>query len=346
MAEPPTWTLREMTSADFAPFRELYRAVWGYNRPESFDRWRYLENPLGACPVVLGVDDGRLVGAYTLWPVEIAIGSEQVLGAQSMDTMTHPDYQGQGMFTRLAQACFDLAAERGFEVLYGFPNPASYPGFVRRLGWDHIGDIWHWVRPLRPSAHPRIPKGLGGIADLLSACLPAGSAKGFEIAVGPCDPVEIESEISAWDGRLGGCRVARSAAWFDWRYAPAAENDYEWVTARREGRLLAAGAWGRQSEAWADVRDNRAHLVELIGSDTAARRAVLATILGRARAAGAILIETLTNVPEIESVLRRAGFYRHRRAPYIVKALGRRSFSEDIHAISAWRIAGGDVDTF
>ena len=44
-----------------------------------------------------------------------------------MDTMTHPDYQGQGVFTKLAKACYDITAIDGYRVLYGFPNPYSYP---------------------------------------------------------------------------------------------------------------------------------------------------------------------------------------------------------------------------
>ncbi len=96
------------------------------------------------------MDGDRAAGFYTAWPVRLRLGKETVLGAQSMDTMTHPDYRGRGLFIKLAQACYDLAASKGYEVFYGFPNQNSYSGFIRRLNWDHTGDITHWLRPIRP----------------------------------------------------------------------------------------------------------------------------------------------------------------------------------------------------
>ena len=113
----PKWTVREASAADLDAIRELYLAVWGYNRPRQYDQWRYLTPPDGICPVTLAVDGARLAGAYTVWPVKIRIGNESVLGAQSMDTMTHPEYGRQGVFSVLAEACYEAAAARGFEVL-------------------------------------------------------------------------------------------------------------------------------------------------------------------------------------------------------------------------------------
>ena len=139
----------EMREDDLDRIRTLYAAIRGSCRPEAFDRWRYFGSPEGTCPAVVALDGETVAGFYTLWPARVRLGQEVVLAGQSMDTMTHPDYQGRGIFIRLAKACYDLAASRGYELLYGFPNPASYPGFVRRLDWNHTGDIPHWIRFIR-----------------------------------------------------------------------------------------------------------------------------------------------------------------------------------------------------
>ena len=345
MTKPP-WTIREMGAQDLDLVRRLYADVWTYNRPRTFDHWRLFTNPHGICPTAVAVDGDRLAGLYTVWPVRLRLGNEVVLGGQSMDTMTHPDYQGQGLFTKLALVCYEMAAARGYEALYGFPNPLSYPGFVRRLNWDHTGGVRHWIRPIRPSRHAKVPGALGPLADMAAALLPRGGAAGVEIAVGRPETAALEDLLATWCAEKDICRVERTAAWFDWRYAPQAENDYEWITARRGGTPVAAAAWGMQNDAWGDVADGRAHLVELLGSDRRALRAVLAAVIGRAAKQRALALETLCNVEALIPVLKRAGFFPHRQAPFIVRGLTGRNLGGNIHNHAAWRIMGSDVDTF
>jgi GNAT superfamily N-acetyltransferase len=342
----PNWKIREAKPNDMAAIRTLYKDVWGYNRPVTFDNWRYLSPPDGACPVTLAVDGDKLAGAYTVWPVKIKVGDRVVTGAQSMDTMTHPDYQGQGVFTKLAEACYEIATARGFEILYGFPNPLSYPGFVKRLGWTHTGDVTHWIRFIKPSGHPKIPMLAKPVADLAAQLIPQGKIKGFEIQALKPSNGELTQLLSHASEQTNLCQIERTPEWLSWRYASAAENNYQWVSAYQNGKLEAVAIWGRQNSAWGHIADNRAHLVELLGEKPKALEAVLATTIKQVIQSGAILLETVSNIDSIAKALRRAGFYRHRQAPLIIHALGKRSFNTDIFALQNWRIMGGDVDTF
>jgi GNAT superfamily N-acetyltransferase len=340
------WTIRAAEASDLDALRVLYRATWDYERPAAFDRWRYLTSPDGLCPVALAMDGDRLAGAYSLWPVKIRVGRETVLGAQSMDTMTHPDYRGQGIFTDLALACFEIAASRGFEILYGFPNPLSYPGFVRRLNWDHTGNMTHWIRPLRPSGHPRIPSYLGPVADAAVHLLPTGRSRGFEVVVGRPADSALETLLARWREDTKGCAIARDLSWLDWRYAEAAANQYEWIAVYARGELQALGIWGMRDANWGSIADSRAHLTELMGLSSDAISAALAEIIARGRTRKAILLETIANTPATTTALRKAGFFAHRQAPFIVRALTARNLGANIHDHTNWHIAGGDVDTF
>ena len=341
----PTWSMRAMEAGDLDLIRALYAAVWGYNRPRDYDHWRYFTSPDGMCPAVLAMDGGRAAGFYTAWPVKLRLGGEVVAGIQSMDTMTHPEYQGQGMFVKLANACYELAAGRGFEAIYGFPNPLSYPGFVRRLNLDHSGDIAHWTRPIRPSAHPRVPGALGPLADVALALWPTGSAGGMEIRLGKPEDPELGALLDTWCAEPGLCRIERTPEWLDWRYAAEAGHDYEWVCAHEGDTPVAAAVWGMRGAAWGEAADGRAHLVELLGAHRRGLEAVLAAVVGRARRRRAWILETLCNVAPVVTALRRAGFVRHRMAPFIVRALTARTLGANVHAHASWRIMGGDVDT-
>jgi len=346
MKQLPSWKIREASIDDLEAIRDLYFKVWGFNRPKTFEYWRYATPPLGFCPIAVAVDSNRLVGAYTVWPVQIRVGHNVFPGAQSIDTMTHPDYLGQGIFTQLANECYRITRERGYKLLYGFPNPLSYPGFVKNLGWSHTGDITHWIRLIKPSLHLQVPNIGRPILDMMTSLLPKGSTAGFNIRLEKPNESELSVLLDQWRSKGDACMIEKSSGWLSWRYAPDAENNYRWVSVYKDGNLLAAGVWGKQSTAWGDAADNRAHLVDLFGENFNALKAVLAVVIKEATAENTMVLETLCNLDRICKVLRRVGFYKHRAAPFIVKKLDDTLFEPDPLKHSSWCIIGSDVDTF
>ena len=85
---------------------------------------------------VATTEAGSIVASYGVYPVAMRIAGREVVGAQSGDTMTHPEHTKRGLFVRLAKLTYELAAEEGVALVFGFPNENSYPGFVKRLGWS------------------------------------------------------------------------------------------------------------------------------------------------------------------------------------------------------------------
>lgn len=339
------WTVREVIQDDLDGIRGLFNIVWGYNRPWSFDHWRYFNGPYGSCPAVVALNGSTLVGFYTGLPTKIRVGREIITGIQSMDTLTHPSYQRQGVFVTLAEACYKAAQGRGFEIIYGFPNPNSYPGFVNRLNFDHSGNIGDWVRPIRPSGYLGLPPVLGKAADVAALVWPKGTSMGFEVRIEKPDAAEIDVLLASWCEDLDACCIERTPEWLHWRYSPEAGHDYEWVMVLRAGKVFAAGVWGMRNSTWHKNVDGRAHLMELFGTDPAGLEALLAAIIDRAWLRHAWLIETITNVHSVTAALRRAGFVRHRMAPFIIRALSTRVLAGNIHDHASWRIMGGDIDT-
>ena len=339
------WTVREAVHEDLEEIRRLFSVVWGYNRPLHFDQWRYFNGPQGPCPAVLALDGSKVIGFYTGLPTKMRLGRDVISGIQSMDTLTHPDYQRQGIFVTLAEECYALAHGRGFELIYGFPNSSSYPGFVNRLKFDHCGNFGDWVRPIKPSSYMRLPPVLGNAVDVAALAWPKGSSRGFDVQIGKPDQTSLDLLLADWCKEPDLCCVERTADWFNWRYCPEAAHDYEWVMALQAGSVVAAGVWGMRNSSWDKDGDGRAHLVELLGTDPVAVRALLSCIIDRAWLRNAWLIETITNVQSVTVALRRAGFVRHRMAPFIVRALTARMFGGDLHDPSSWRIMGGDIDT-
>lgn len=103
--------------------------------------WRYRDNPDGA---VVGFDawDGeRLCAHYVTCPTTARIDGQSVRGLLSLNTATDPDYAGQGLFTRLAQATYEAGAVAGQGFIMGVANANSTPGFLRKLGFQLVAPL-------------------------------------------------------------------------------------------------------------------------------------------------------------------------------------------------------------
>jgi hypothetical protein len=72
---------------------------------------------------------------YGVFPVMLEIHGENILAAQSGDTMTHRHHQRKGLFIQLAYMTYELAKEVGIQFIFGFPNDNSFPGFQKKLNW-------------------------------------------------------------------------------------------------------------------------------------------------------------------------------------------------------------------
>lgn len=112
---------------------------------ETYLRWLYRENPAGT---VVGFDaweDGRLAAHYVCVPASVRLGGTPRRALLSLNTATHPDFQGKGLFTRLAEATYARGAEAGYDVVYGVANANSTPGFVRKLGFHLVTPLDSWI---------------------------------------------------------------------------------------------------------------------------------------------------------------------------------------------------------
>jgi GNAT superfamily N-acetyltransferase len=329
-----TWQTRPGTPGDTGALQELFTTVFGVDRGALHHRWKFEDNPAGPQVLAVAEDEGRLVGQYALWPMRLRLGDEVVQAAQSLDTMTHPDYRGQGMFTVLAKAAMDYAQERGIEVLFGFPNTASYPGFVRKLDWDHVGDVGQYTRVLRPSRHPRVPGWAGAPADLAARLLPAGGAASRARRIDP-DPALL-SRLAGPSTERMSVSVERDQTYAAWRYHHASGREYRWLAV--DDRALAI--WGR------DAASGRALLSELLATTSADARAVLAAVIEDSRAAGCSELAATVHRPGQSPVLPRAGFVRRSGLPLVVRKLTTRVMPVNVHTFDAWQVFGADVDTY
>jgi hypothetical protein len=102
--------------------------------------------------VLAEAQDGSPAAYYGVFPSIMSYHGQDILAAQSGDTMTSPHHQKKGLFTQLAKETYKLAAENKVSLVYGFPNENSYPGFKNKLDWQFTGVLQNYsiINPTIP----------------------------------------------------------------------------------------------------------------------------------------------------------------------------------------------------
>jgi GNAT superfamily N-acetyltransferase len=127
--------------ADLEAYAALFSACFpgaAKLRDLAYLRWLYLENPLGPAVGFNAIADGRLAAHYVCTRARIRFDGRPVPALLSLNTATHPDFQGKGLFTRLAERTYAAGAEEGMALVYGVANANSTPGFLRKLGFSLV----------------------------------------------------------------------------------------------------------------------------------------------------------------------------------------------------------------
>jgi GNAT superfamily N-acetyltransferase len=208
--------VRRATESDRHDVVELCRASLGWTNgdvDEEFFSWKHDLNPAGPSPAwVAEASDGRLTGVrvFLRWRFRDPAGRE-LSAVRAVDTATHPDWQGKGIFKRLTLGALpDLRAD-GVDFVFNTPNEQSRPGYLK-MGWNQVGRLPVGVR-VASLARTRSLAGARTAAEKWSQPTTAG----VEAAKVLSDAGAVEELL----GRLapsGRIHTHRTPAHLLWRY--------------------------------------------------------------------------------------------------------------------------------
>lgn len=159
---------RAANDGDLAAILELFSISLGAEGgipEERFWRWKHLENPFGKSPTLLAFADDKLVGLRTFLCWRFTYGGEKILAYRAVDTATHPDYRGHGIFRKLTLSLIDSLKPGEPSFIFNTPNDLSRPGYIK-MGWKVAGVTPLYLRPyLRGLVENRFRKGQNEIAE-------------------------------------------------------------------------------------------------------------------------------------------------------------------------------------
>jgi GNAT superfamily N-acetyltransferase len=205
-------TIRPSVSGDRAQVLAVAAMALGWaddERDREFFRWKHEENPAGPSPAWVAEDAGEVVAFRTFLRWSFRTGTERLEMGRAVDTATHPDYQGRGLFRRLTlQAVEDLTA-LGVDAIFNTPNEQSRPGYLK-MGWHELGRPTIGMRPATLWRLPILRQARTAAEKWSEPC-----AIGEPAAQALQDPA-VASLVAGLP--LTGWSTARSTAYLAWRY--------------------------------------------------------------------------------------------------------------------------------
>ncbi len=121
--------------------QELFKICFGRDIDETYFLWRYIKNTSEDLLIYVALENGKIIANYSVFPCNLCIGEDVIKAGLSMTTMTHPDFNGRGIFVTLAEKLYDEMTSMGYDLVFGFPNNNSHRAFRNILKWNDIYEI-------------------------------------------------------------------------------------------------------------------------------------------------------------------------------------------------------------
>ena len=207
----------------------------------AITRWQWWGNPFGDTLVWVWEDEGRIVGQYVAYFAPARLHGRPARLTLGVDAAIDPDYQGRRLFSPLARALYDDCNAHDAPLL-AYPSLEASVRGIARAGWVQVARQRVRVTATDPAwlaqrfRVPRIAARAAKVTVFRTSTPPGLTANA--LTEPPADLDELWSAVEA-DHPNG---IARTAAWWRWRYHEHPEETYHYLEVRDGARLVAATA--------------------------------------------------------------------------------------------------------
>jgi GNAT superfamily N-acetyltransferase len=330
-------TTRRAAPCDLEEIIALMRLALGEGQvPRSTEYWcwKHQLNPFGPSYCLIAEDAGRIVGLRAFMRWEWRFGERTLRAVRAVDTATHPEWQGRGIFRRLTTEMLDWVRSEGISFVFNTPNRRSGPGYFK-MGWRSLGRVPVWVKPLIPV---RI---LSSFQRLRWEATdePAASVRMWAGIDSVC---EAAGNGTSHSDQAPLLRTMQSDEYLLWRYARIPGIEYRRAVLRNEKGGAAAVYRMRGRGILTELRlahfaaddDDSGHALDLLRGLFHARSGVFASAVAS------------PNSPEAQ-LLRKLGFFpTSRYGPELAVLTLDASAELALSNLDRWRIAIGDLEIF
>jgi GNAT superfamily N-acetyltransferase len=304
--------------------------------------WWFDRHSAGPGIVSLALDGEEVVGVAAMSFVRAVLDGVETRLAIPLNVATDARYRGRGVFSTLVRENETAAAAAGCPVAVSFPNAASYPIFVSRLGWTGLPRLRIWARPLRASGVVRYLLGRPGArGSLRPDRAETTSLRGLELRPVKRFGPDFD-ELGRQAATRYGHHFVRDAEYFNWRYLDS-PRDYRCVGAYRDGRLVGAVVVGHAFKHGISA----GFVADLVAAPGAKEesRALLNRAVEEVKGGADVLLLLRPSSRSERRARLAAGFApTSKRVRFIGKVLHEGATLDE--QADAWHITLGDLDFF
>jgi N-acetylglutamate synthase-like GNAT family acetyltransferase len=146
--------IRPATAQDKPAMIELLKKSLGEGlipKSEALWAWKHEQNPFGPSFVLLAEENNTLIGLRAFMQWQWQWKGTVYNAIRAVDTATHPDHQGKGIFKKLTLQQLELCKQQGVHFVFNTPNDQSRPGYLK-MGWVQQGRMPLKLKVLNPLA--------------------------------------------------------------------------------------------------------------------------------------------------------------------------------------------------
>ncbi len=143
--------IRKGTEEDIPAIVELLKSSLGeglIKKSADLWYWKHVKNPFGPSPVLVAEEDGQIIGVRAFLQWKWLYKGRALSAIRAVDTATHPQHQGKGIFKKLTLKGLEDANTAGIDFVFNTPNQSSMPGYLK-MGWVEQGKM-----PLKLQLNP------------------------------------------------------------------------------------------------------------------------------------------------------------------------------------------------
>ena len=144
--------IREASKDDTSGILNVLKASLGETSSRKTERvWNYkhVNNPFGKSLVLLAEENNQVIGVRAFMRWKWQYGENIYSALRAVDTATHPDHQGKGVFKKLTLKALEIAGEMGDHFVFNTPNTQSKPGYLK-MGWKEVAKLNVRLVPVNP----------------------------------------------------------------------------------------------------------------------------------------------------------------------------------------------------
>lgn len=343
--------------ADHADFEALSRQAYGdeTQADPQFLAWALTQNPdQGGAPTLFGTmwEGEQMIASDGLIPCRISIDGRRFRAADDVMSITHSDFQRQGIFSTMTKNSLAMAEENGIDLVVGLANRNSAPAYAK-FGFEVLWEKNALVKPIdvtdslaRKLRIRPIAAGANAAWRWVDDRVGRRAQAAHDVEVSQFVPPEAGE---FWDRIEHEFDVAlvRDAARLEYRYNARPDAQYTTIMLRRDDEVVGFAIFRERTSAHSRLLS----VVEFVTSpcDASAMRALAAAVTDEARERGVAYVSMCTGgFGRFQQVLLTCGF-----APIelvsertmIAKILNPAIRADMIRGYERWHLSQGDLET-